>query len=435
MKLYTECAEEIPHYTSQQLGKFININRIFSLIRKKKDISRALLAKETSLTPTTVSMLVDELCERGLVREKGTGRSATGRKPILLEVNPSGAMFPVLSLCTTGFLYTLYDLGLNILEKKFRPFPIAMPDPSVTTRQFIEKSVFSETALQLLKNDAKRIDWNLVPAMCFSYLGSFHWDTGTFSCTPLRAWTMTDFIHDIFVGIGKKPIFIENGTVNIAYSEMNRLNPDADDFDFINIGEGVGVGRIENDHDNHTSQRKMLELGHVTIEIDGRKCACGNRGCVERYVNTNAIVRDIRSRIKGGESSELLNLCRGDIERISLDTIRIALDNGDEMVKNALRYVARCLSVAINNMACILQTNRIALGGGIERLGNVFLNYVREALNDTSMKSLTQKVEVTYVCSGEDSQSEGIVMQYIDDLMPDILPATMASIAIYDIDN
>ena len=430
MKLYGENTPLQSRYTNQQLGKINNMNRIFSLIRKRKDISRSWLAKETALTPTTVSMLVDELCACNFVNEKGIGQSITGRKPIMLEVNPDGAMFPVVSLCKTGFQYTLYDLGLNILEKAFRPFPAKMPDASETTRKFVDKSVFSETVLALLKKDAQKIDWDKVPAICFSYIGSLHWDTGTFSCTPLRAWTTIDFINDIYLGINKVPIFIQNATINIAYAEMNRRNQEDRDFVFMNIRDGVGVGWIAVDRENYTCKSNMLELGHVSIELNGRKCACGNRGCVERYINTNAIVRDIRKRIENGENSELTNLCGGDYDRITLDMVRVALENDDALVSDALRYIARCLAAAISNMACILESRTIVIGGGIERLGKVFLNYVRESLNDVSMKTLTQKLEITYVTTATDAESEGIVQQYIDNLLPEVLPTVLANIAI-----
>lgn len=430
MKLYGENVPVQSRYTNQQLGKIINMNRILSLIRKSEDVSRSWLAKETTLTPTTVSMLVDELCACNFVNEKGIGQSTTGRKPIMLEVNPDGAMFPVISLCKTGFQYTLYDLGLNIIEKAFRPFPVKMPDASETTRKFVDKSVFSGTVLALLKNDAKKINWDKVPAICFSYIGSLHWDTRTFSCTPLRAWTTLDFVDDIYYGLNRVPIFIQNATINIAYAEMNRRNQKDRDFVFMNIRDGVGVGWIAVDSENHVCKGSMIELGHVSIELNGRKCACGNRGCVERYINTNAIVRDIKHRIESGEDSELINLCGGDCERITLDMIRVALENDDALVTDALHYIARCLASAINNLACILESRTIAIGGGIERLGTVFLNYVRESLNDTSMKSLTQKLEITYASTTTDAESEGIVQQYIDNLLPEVSPTVLANIAI-----
>ena len=91
-------------------------------------------------------------------------------------------------------------------------------------------------------------------------------------------------------------------------------------------------------------------------------------------------------------------------------------------MQDALSTVARCLSAAICNMACIIDTEKIVLGGGIERLGPVFLNYVRESLINIGMKNLTRKIEITYFHTWRDMASVGIVQQYMDALMPEEIP-------------
>ena len=423
MYLYGNWNDLEARYTNQLLGRKANLNRVFQMIRKEKNFSRAQLAKETGLTPTTVSLLIDELCKRELVVERGIGRSVTGRKPILLDVNPSGAMFPVLTMDRMGIQYTLLDLGLNVHEKHFRPFPdTAFPSLESTIRQFVQHEIFSETALALLKEDAQKINWDKVPAVCFSTSGSFQWSSGTFSCTPMRAWTTVEFIRDIFHGISDKPIFLENGTTNLAYAEMQHRCMTDSNFVLIHVGEGVGVGRIEYDARTCVYKRSMLEIGHMCVELNGRKCACGNYGCVERYINCNIIVKDIVQRIRDGEKSELVNLCDGNLERINLDLVRVALENGDELTQDALNRVARCLSAAICNMACVIQTDKVVLGGGIEKLGPVFLNCVRESLIHIGMKNLTRKIELTYFNSWENMESVGIVQQYIDAFIPEAIP-------------
>lgn len=427
MNLYSNSSEGQTRYTNQQLGRMTNLNRIFQMIRKEKGLSRAQLAKETGLTPTTVSLLIDELCDRGLVVERGTGRSVTGRKPILLDVDPDGAMFPVLTMGITGMQYVLLDLGLNVIEEFFLPYPQGViPGSEETTRQFVKHDVFSEIALRLLTREARKIDWDRVPAVCLSSMGSFQWVNDTFSCTPMRIWTTADFVDDIYRGVGEKPVFIENQTTCLAYAEMQRSCMTGSSFVLINVGEGVGVGRIEYDARSSVYKCSMLEIGHMSIELNGRKCACGNRGCVERYINCKAIVRDIVERIQAGEHSELLSLCDEDVSRIDLNLIRTALENGDELVQDALSTVARCLSAAICNMACIIETEKIVLGGGIEKLGPVFLNYVRESLINVGMRKLTRRIEITYFNTWEDMESIGIVQRYIDAMMPEETPGVLA---------
>lgn len=418
MKLYCDAAGNAARYTGQKLGKRTNLNTIFRMIMQSENISRVQIANKTQLTRTTVSSLVDELCARGYVRERGIGNSKTsGRKPIMLDIDAEAAIFPVVMLNYTGVDLIVYDLKLNVIERKFRAYPVKMPDSSQTERQYIPPNVFSGTILKMLTDDAEKIDWDRVPAIGFSYLGTLHWETGVFSCTPLRIKTTTDFIRDIYEGLNRKPIYIENGTINIAYGAMVQCAKESGDFIFINIGEGVGVGRIERNGDETDVKKEMLELGHTSIDLNGRKCPCGNRGCVERYINCKAIITDIVKLIEDGEKSVLTDLCSGDLDRINLDMIRRAALLGDETVREVLRRVARCLAAAINSICCIVGTKDIMLGGGIEHLGEVFLEDVREALRANSMKTITAKVNLSYIENSDDLEGSGLVRQYIDSIL------------------
>ena len=94
-----------------QLVKAANLSLVFHLINQYGQTSRAEIAHITGLSPTTVSSLVDELIASEMVAECGAGESNTsGRKPILIEVNPSGGYVAGIELVAEGFWLELYDL-------------------------------------------------------------------------------------------------------------------------------------------------------------------------------------------------------------------------------------------------------------------------------------------------------------------------------------
>jgi len=114
--------EPIPA-SSQQLTKEGNAKTLFDIIAEKGSISRAQLAKITGLSPSTVSVLTEELIRQKMILEaKKGGSSPTGRKPIMLEVDPQGMQIPCFTFKATGLLYVLYDLKYQVIEQKFQPY-------------------------------------------------------------------------------------------------------------------------------------------------------------------------------------------------------------------------------------------------------------------------------------------------------------------------
>ena len=404
---------EVRGNISQLEIKRANLARVFSLIEKKHGLSRTSIAKEVHLTKATVSSLVDELCEKGLVMQIGMGESVTGRKPILLEINPDGAMFPVLVLRPTGIRYMLYNLCFEQLETVFRPFPAGFREDGDSASDKI-----ASIALELLHKDAQKINWDKVPTVCLCYPGSFRWDRNLFSSAVLQTRTKAEFVQKIYANIKGKPLFLENESTCVAYAEMCARYGQNEDMVFINISDGIGHERIEKGRMRCKDDETPLEFGHITINMNGRKCLCGNRGCVERYVSCSAIVKDVVDKIREGEKSMVTDLVGGDLDAVSIDTLRLASEANDQLVNSVLREASRCLAYAINTLTCVQNTGEIVLGGGIERVGERFLNFVRESIACIGCRNKMDRVQVSYTVLKENADSEGIVRQYVDSYMP-----------------
>ncbi|HHY23168.1 MAG TPA: winged helix-turn-helix transcriptional regulator, partial [Clostridiaceae bacterium] len=128
---------------NQQLVKETNLTLIFNLINRYEPVSRAELAHITGLSPTTVSALAEELIENDIVVETGEGVTTTsGRKPIMLEVNPEGAYVASIEMIAEGFIFYLYNLKCNEVTGK----KIEVSDYSTIGREIVhtlEKELIS----------------------------------------------------------------------------------------------------------------------------------------------------------------------------------------------------------------------------------------------------------------------------------------------------
>ncbi|MDD5194648.1 MAG: ROK family protein [Candidatus Omnitrophica bacterium] len=137
-------------------------------------------------------------------------------------------------------------------------------------------------------------------------------------------------------------------------------------------GTGVGGGIIINEK-IYDWQAGAAELGHMIIEIDGPKCSCGNKGCLEAIVGRWAIERDIRKAVKKGKKTIIEKLAGKKLSMIKSKLLKKALKKKDPLVTGIMKRVAKALGVACINLRHILNPDVIILGGGVMEACGFFL--------------------------------------------------------------
>lgn len=133
----------------------------------------------------------------------------------------------------------------------------------------------------------------------------------------------------------------------------------------ITLGTGVGAGLIV-DGALYTGADGMgLEAGHMVIEVDGRPCNCGRRGCWERYSSATGLKQTARQAMLDHRDSLMWELTEGEPERLSgripFQAARLGDEAGRQVVEEYLRY----LSVGLANMINCFQPQVLCLGGGV----------------------------------------------------------------------
>jgi len=404
---------------SQQVMKEENIMLLFDRINNHRDISRAGLVRITKLSPTTVSTLIDELVAMGLVTETGLAKTTlAGRKPIKLKIAPDGLQIPVFSLNRWGIQYTLYDLEYNEIEALFVPHRADQyggfdedsdEDPDSGTD-------YADLIYDIFTNKAKRIDPEKVAAICISHPGLYLEEDQTFSCSALHVSIRKEVLVDLERKLGYK-IFIGNSSMCFAYAEkkcLNNIGEDVHDLLYLNVTNGIGAGIVYHDEIFTGPSITAGELGHLSIDYKGKKCRCGSRGCLENYVNTDAVLSAVKKAVSRTQCSEMLDLAQGSYDNITLEMVGEAYDRQIEAVRNAIDDIAEKLFTGIYGMICITGIRRIVIGGGIERLGDGFLNKLVELSMADTDNVFTRNVKITYAKSGFKGDSVGIAKYFID---------------------
>lgn len=372
---------------SQQLIKETNLNLIFNLINKRGAVSRAELAQITRLSPTTVSSLTEELLQDKMILETGAGTTTTsGRKPIMLEVNPRGGIVASVEMLTDGFFLCLYDLKCREIEGK---------NCVVADYRRIGEEIVKDLDVIFKR---RKLDENKLLGICIGVPGLIDEETKrVISSTVIPIEEDNPFysvIKSRFTGI---PILMENESGISAYAEREfGGTEDIQNLVYIDINAGVGSGIILGREIFKGSFGMAGELGHVSIDMNGPRCRCGNRGCLETLAGIPAILQKIIAAVMLGENTVIKELTGNDYNRINLEVIRRALEAKDRLAMEVVAEAANKLAFGINNIINFMNPGVIVIGGKITVLGDFYLTQVRKSLEEIALKPNVNKVEIKY---------------------------------------
>ena len=123
----------------------------------------------------------------------------------------------------------------------------------------------------------------------------------------------------------------------------------------LTIGTGIGGGLILDGRLFHGASDVAGEIGHTTIDSTGRRCKCGNYGCLEAYASGPAIAERAREALAGGEPSTLLELVDGDLSRITAQLVYEASKQDDDVARQVVRETANFLGAGVANLLNIFQ--------------------------------------------------------------------------------
>ena len=137
----------------------------------------------------------------------------------------------------------------------------------------------------------------------------------------------------------------------------------------LTIGTGIGGGLILDGKLHHGASDVAGEIGHTTIDTEGRRCKCGNYGCLEAYASGPAIALRAVEALAAGGPSLLPSYVGGDLDRITAQTVYQAAHDGDELALEVVRETAKFLGAGVANLINIFNPEVVAICGGVTLAG------------------------------------------------------------------
>lgn len=175
----------------------------------------------------------------------------------------------------------------------------------------------------------------------------------------------------------------------------------------LTIGTGIGGGLILNGTLFHGASDGAGEVGHTTIDLNGRHCKCGNYGCLEAYASAPAIATRAREVLvrEEGESS-IPSMVNGDFDAITAQIVYDAAKEGDPVANEIVRDTARYLGVGVANLLNIFNPDIVVIAGGVTAAGDALFVPLRA---EVRRRAFRPAVQAARIVAGELPGTAGVV--------------------------
>jgi glucokinase len=211
--------------------------------------------------------------------------------------------------------------------------------------------------------------------------------------TPNLGWTNFP-LRDVIADRTRLPVRIDNDANCATLGEWwLGAARGASNVIGMTIGTGIGGGVILGGRLYHGSSDMAGEIGHATIDITGRRCKCGNYGCLEAYASGPSIADRAREALSGDDSL-MVKMAGGDPARITAATVYEAAKKGDDVALDVVRETSRFLGAGVANLLNIFNPDVVVIAGGVTQAGETLFAPLRREVRKRAFKPAVDACEI-----------------------------------------
>ncbi|WP_214874833.1 ROK family transcriptional regulator [Exiguobacterium sp. CH10] len=340
---------------------------ILRLIRLHQPVSRVELAKKTSLTKPTISNIVNELKEEGLINERELGVSSGGRRPIMLELAASDRFVIGIDATQRKLHGVVMNIHGELLDEAWHD------ERFDTNEEFIDAIV----ALYITLNDRTKGD---VIGLGVSVHGMVEAGDGVVLFAPRFHLHDIPLKRELEKRLGQH-VFVENDVRTLALGELYFGEAiGIEEFFYVYAGYGIGGAYVHAgeliDGEHHIAG----EIGHMRIMLDGPICSCGNRGCLEAVAGERAILNEARQLAHD----------------LTLDDLRDSVSSNQD-VQKLYERAGEYIGIATLNMIHLLNPGRILLGGPLFNYAPDVVTNIQDRVAQTALTLDARQTDIRVV--------------------------------------
>lgn len=345
----------------------INRFAILHAIRDAVSISRIDISKATGLSQSTVTGITAELLQDGMLIEKRSDKSAGGRRPIPLSLNPQGAFAVGVHLSVNQISVVLMNLQAEIINS--RSEPLDTEDLSVGT--------VVDTLVQVVQTCLWDSDFskNQISGVGIAIPGLIDSRRGYVKFIPNYGWKNIELCKIVGERIGV-PVYVENSANTlVVFEQWFGVGRGVDNFLLVTTEHGIGMGMVINGKIFRGSRGIAGEFGHTIVDTDGPTCRCGEKGCLEAICGNNAILRDAENAVQQGLWQ------RQHSGPLTIEEVIEEAGNGNERLVSIYKNAGEKLGLGLTNLYKLFDPEKVILSGKGVLAGDLLFEPMRTTLH------------------------------------------------------
>lgn len=330
---------------NQEITQRMNQTLILKELRRFGVCSRAQLAESTGLTQTSVTYIMRDFLRKGLVREVGLLEAQKGRRSIGVSIEKSAYRVIGIRLSRKYYKIAVFDLTGETLQCD--QFAIT---PQEDINDLIAKICAQVNLICERGGSEKYLAVGVaIPGPFISKRNEIAVLTGA------EEWRGVN-IQQAFEKWIRLPVYLEHDSNAGAFSQMWHLGSQyrSGTLIYYSIGQGIGSGIIIDGQIYHGATGIAGEIGHTCIDINGPQCICGNRGCLDMYASSTALINSINEDYR-----------RENLPPISLNELEEMLRRGDEICIRNFKKLCGYVGHSIINLINIINPDIVIIGDEI----------------------------------------------------------------------
>jgi predicted NBD/HSP70 family sugar kinase len=341
---------------------------VLSHVRDAGPRSRAKVADETGLNKATVSSLVLELVERGLLAEGEAERGAVGRPGQAIEIDGGGAFALGVEINVDYIAALAMDLRGHVIAERRVALDTSHMDPSPVLREL------SKVVNKLLGGLGARRGRPI--GLAIALPGLVESSTGILRDAPNLGWTKVPVVAELRTLLARDdfPILLDNEANVAALAEIAaRTSSGVRHLLLLTGAAGVGAGIVAEGRLLRGGEGFAGEVGHMRVDPGGKRCGCGQRGCWETVVGLNALLARAANRNDAVRDPSL------DVEQRLAEINRRAAA-GNQRTLRAIAETGEWLSLGAGMLVNIFNPEVLVLGGYFAALGSLLADPLADDL-------------------------------------------------------
>jgi glucokinase-like ROK family protein len=367
----------------------LNRGRVIDALRGRGTASRAEIARATGLSRSTVSSIVSDLIEAGLLTEQAeaTGVAhgeAGGRPPVLLSLNPSAGLAVGVDFGHSHLRVAVSDLSHEVLAESWRELDV---DHSAEEGLNAAAELVDEVLEQA------KVGRKGVIGVGMGLPGPINRSTGAVgSSSILPGWVGVNAALEMERRL-RLPVKVENDANLGALAEFVwGSGRGHSDVIYIKLSSGVGAGLLFAGRLHHGAGGTAGEIGHIPAQNGTAICRCGSRGCLETVASARAI-------------AEQVGVSRG--EPVSPRRLLELIAEGDPAASRLIAEAGRQIGVALAELCNLVNPNCVIIGGDLSAAGELITEPVLESIGRYAIASAADEVTVVAGVLGERAELLG----------------------------